>query len=236
MSEELQLPPAKDEYSDILGDLARLSRTLLLTFRLEVGELMLQRFFGGSGHAYRDKNPSKEAKYAEFARTCESELSDFGLSIHVLRQCILARIAWDGLPSEVREQLRFNHVVALASVGEPNDRARLAMDTTLQGWSVAQLKDAITRVNEHTYYDSDPGTPGTQPPPAMPTPDKGFQPGRLVSQLVKAGQDLQTWRQAWGTVDASKLRGPQRTRVLEAVAALKAEVAQLEVELAAGQE
>ncbi len=236
MSQDLQAPATKENYADILGKLAHLSRDLLLTFRLEVGRLLLDRFFGGSAHAYHDRNPAKEATYAEFVRTCEAELNDFGLSASTGRQCILARITWDLLPPPVRDQLRFNHVVALASVGEPNDRARLAFDATRQGWSVTQLKDAIARVNDHTYYDTDPTTPGTQPPPLKPVPDKEYQPGRLVTQLVKAGEELQAWREAWGTVDASKLRGPQRQRVVGAVAALKAQIEQLEAELAAGEE
>lgn len=234
MSDDLQPAKTKADYSEILQKLAHLSRDLLLTFRLEVGQLMLDQYFGGSIHAYRDQNPNKLESFNEFAKTCQDDLADFGLSPAVLRHCILARITWDGLPAQVRDQLRFNHVVALSSVGEPNDRARLAFDATRQGWSVTQLKDAIARVHEHTYYDTDPETPGTQPPPAKPQAARDPQPGRLVTQLVKAGQDLQDWRSAWASVDAKKLRGPQRQRVVDAVAALRAQVEQMEADLAAG--
>lgn len=236
MGQDLQPTTTKEQYADILTELARLSRDLLLAFRLEVGRLLLDRFFGGSAHAYRDRNPAKEATYAEFVRTCEAELNDLGLSASTGRQCILARLTWDGLPPPVRDQLRFNHVVALASVGEPNNRARLAFDATRQGWTVTQLKDAIARVNDHSYYDTDPNTPGTQPPPIKPEPERSFQAGRLVTQLVKTGQDLQNWRTSWATVDAKKLRGPQRQRVVDAVAALEAHVAQLKAELALNEE
>ncbi len=236
MTTDLQPAKTKDDYADILAELGNLSRDLLLTFRLQVGKLMLDRFFAGSAHAYHDKNPGKDSSFVEFARVCQAELNDMGVSAPVARQCILARIAWDGLPPQIREQLRFSHVVALAGVGEPNMRARLAFDAAAQQWKVGELKDAITRAGDGTYYDTDPTTPGTQPPPAKPAPDKGFQPGRLVNQLVKAGDDLLTWRQAWATVDASKLRGPQRQRCVQAVAALKAHIELLEAELAAGEE
>ena len=236
MTTDLQPVKTKNDYADILGKLANLSRDLLLTFRLEVGKLMLDQYFAGSAHAYHDQNPNKVDGFNEFAKTCQDDLADFGLSATVLRHCILARITWDLLPPPVRDQLRFNHVVALASVGEPNDRARLAFDATRQGWSVTQLKDAIARVNDHTYYDTDPSTPGTQPPELKPAPDRGFQPGRLVTQLVKTGEDLQAWRSAWATVDATKLRGPQRQRVVDAIASLKAHIEQMEAELAAGEE
>jgi len=236
MSTNIQPAKTTDDYADILGKLAHLSRDLLLTFRLEVGKLMLDQYFAGSAHSYHDQNPNKVESFNQFAKTCQADLADLGLSAGVLRHCILARITWDGLPPPVRDQLRFNHVVALAGVGEPNDRARLAFDATRQGWSVTQLKDAIARVNDHTYYDTDPSEPGTQPPPPKPAPDKEYQPGRLVTQLVKAGHDLQAWRQAWGTVDAGKLRGAQRQRVVGAMAALRAEIERLEAELGAGGE
>ncbi len=236
MSDELQPIKTKDDYADILGKLAHLSRDLLLTFRLEVGKVMLDEYFAGSAHAYHDQSPNKVNSFNEFTKTCQDDLADYGLSSPILAQCIRARITWDLLPPPVRDQLRFNHVVALASVGEPNDRARLAFDATRQGWSVTQLKDAIARVNDHTYYDTDPSTPGTQPPEPKPAPDRGYQPGRLVTQLVKTGEDLQAWRSAWATVDATKLRGPQRQRVVEAVATLEAHIAQLKAELAVGEE
>jgi len=236
MTSDLQLGKTKDDYRDLLAELSLLSRDLLLAFRLQAGKLFLDRFFGGSAHAYRDRNPYKEATFAEFVGRCKDELSAVGISAGLARQCIQARIAWDGLPAGVRESLKFNHVVSLARVGEPNMRARLAFDASSQGWTVSQLDQAIRRAGDGSYYDTDPSTPGTQPPPARPQPAKGYQPGRLITRLVKTGQELQGWRTAWATVDAGKLRGPQRQRVVDAVAALEAQVAQLKAELAAGEE
>jgi hypothetical protein len=235
MPTDLQPPVSKDQYADTLAKLAGLSRSMLLAFRLEVGKLILDEFFGGSAHAYRDRNPGKESSFAEFVRTCQAELADLGLAPAVVRQCVQARIAWDGLPQQVRDRLLFSHVVELSRVGDPTARARLAMDTTLQGWTTDQLRDAIARVHAGSYYDTDPEAPGTQPPAETPAPERGYQPGRLVTQLVKAGEDLQSWRQAWATVDAQKLRGPQRQRMVEAVAALRAQVEQLQAELGAGE-
>lgn len=235
MTIQIQPTNPQDDYAAVLGKLAALSRSLLLTFRLEVGKTMLDEYFAGSARAYHDQNPNKVNSFNEFTKVCQNDLADYGLTSPVIAQCIRARIAWDGLPPQVRDRLRFSHVVALASVGEPNDRARLAFDTTQLGWSVAQLKDAIARVNDHTYYDTDPITPGTQPPPAKPEPNKAFQPGRLATQLLKASTDLQAWRQAWATVDAKKVRGLHRQRCVRAVAELKVHIEQLEAELAAGQ-
>ncbi len=232
VSTSLQTRKTKEDYADILADLDRLSRELLLTHRLQAGKLFLDRFFGGSAHAYHDKNPDKEASFVEFAKVCKDELSAAGLTNNLARQSILARIAWDGLPPAVREGLKFNHIVTLARVDEPTMRARLAMDATRQGWTVLQLEDAIHRAEDGHYYDIDPDTPGTQPPPLPDEPQVAtYQPGRLVTQLVKAGKELQAWEQAWASVDGSKLRGAQRLRMHQALATLKAQVARLEGQL-----
>ncbi len=233
MPTELQPTAPTNDYAPILARLAALSRDLLLAFRLEVGQLMLSEYFGGSARSYRDHDSTKPSSFNDFVRNCQAELEDFGLSATVLRQCIQARVAWDGLPAEVRDRLKFSQIVQLARVGEPNMRARLAFDATQQQWNVAQLRDAIARADDHRYYDTDLSTPGTQPPPPrQEEPSAGPQPGRLVTRLVKAGKELQEWEQAWSGVDASKLRGAQRQRVQDALEALKAQVARLEAQLA----
>jgi hypothetical protein len=232
MTESLDLASAKLTYAPVLERLAGLSRTMLLAFRLEVGKLVLDEFFDGNARAFRDKNPAKEASFAAFAQACQEDLSKLGLSAALVRQCVHAWVAWEALPAQVREQLPYSHVVALAGVAEPTMRARLAMDTTREGWTVAQLRDAIDRAFAGRYYDTDPDTPGTQPPPDRLQPAKAPQPGRLVAQLEKAGKELQAWGDAWGTVDVRKLRGPQRERCTAALEALEAQVARLRAELA----
>lgn len=236
MADELQTEGRPGQYVVLLDRLAMLSRNLLLAFRLEVGKLMLDEYFGGSIHAYRDQDPNKVTSFLHFAKTCQDELAYFGLSATVLRQCIQARVAWDGLPGGVREKLQFSHIVMLARVEEPNARVRLAVDATQQRWNVTQLRDAIARNEDGQYYDVDPETAGTQMPPLRDNaPNTAFQPGRLVTQLVKAGQGLEVWRKSWATVDAGKLRGTERQRVTQALAHLKDQVARLEAELGGGE-
>lgn len=219
---------SKADFSDVLAELTVLSRDMLLAFRLQVGQVILDRFFGGDSRAYRSQNPNKEASFSSFISICQEDLADLGLAGPVVRQCVLVRIAWDGLPLTVREKLRFSHIVVLASVADPTARARLAMDTTLQSWSVAQLKLAIDRHQAGEYYDTDPEAPGTQPPADKPNSVRAPQAGRMVTQLERAGKDLQSWGQIWEGIDPAKVRGPQRQRCLAALAAVKAEVVRLE--------
>ncbi|MBI5610260.1 MAG: hypothetical protein HY902_15390 [Deltaproteobacteria bacterium] len=232
MNDLAQPVTATDEFSDLLADLRQLSKGMLLAFRLAVGQRLLDRFFAGQISAYRDRNPEKDAAFARFTQTCRQELADLGLSPSVARQCIVAHVTWQLLPPSVRDQLLLSHVVELGRVGDPTARARLAMDTTLNRWNVEQLKDAIDRDAAGQYYDTDPTTPGTQPPPAKPEAARLPQPGRLVTQLHKAAADLGEWQTAWRSVDASKLRGGQKVKLAGALQALKAKVAELEAELA----
>jgi hypothetical protein len=78
------------------------------------------------------------------------------------------------------------------------------------------------------YYDTDATQAGTQPPPPRPEAEKATQPGRLVSRLEKAVEDLDTWAAEWAGADTSKLRGVQRERAKKAMADLKAKVAAVE--------
>ncbi len=236
MNDLAQPITATDDFSDLLSDLRQLSKGMLLAFRLAVGQHLLDRFFDGKISAYRDRNPEKDAAFARFTQTCRQELADLGLSPSVARQCIVAHVTWQLLPPSVRDQLLLSHVVELGRIGDPTARARLAMDTTLNRWNVGQLKDAIDREHAGQYYDTDPSTPGTQPPPLPAATAPHHQPGRLVTQLHKAATDLGEWQAAWRSIDASKLRGGQKAKLAGALQALKAKVAELEAELSAAPE
>ena len=228
MPEQIEVVDPKAAYTSILDQLRLLSRDMLLAFRLQVGKLVLDNFYDGDVHAYRSHTPNKEDSFGAFLRTCPSELADLGLGGQVIRQCVNARITYDTLPPAVRDGLLFSHVVELARLGDPTARARLAMDTTLQKWSVDQLKDAIAQLMLGNYYDTDATQAGTQPPPPRPEAEKATQPGRLVSRLEKAVEDLDTWAAEWTGADTSKLRGVQRERAKKAMADLKAKVAAVE--------
>lgn len=231
MSTNLEPIDPKAPYADILEKLHLLSRDMLLAFRLQVGKLLLDRFYAGNVNDYRDNNPYKDTSFAAFLKTCPAELTDLGLGGQVARQCINARVTYDLLPPSVREGLLFSHVVELARLEDPTTRARLAMDTTLRKWTVDQLKEAIGQLALGNYYDTDGATPGTQPPLPHDEPEKALQAGRLVTRLAKVVDELDTWRADWAATNTGKLRGEQRARYKAALAALKAKVAAMEVEL-----
>lgn len=231
MAPEIEPADARAAYADVLDQLHLLSRDMLLAFRLQVGKLLLDRFYAGSVHDYRDVNPYKHGSFAAFLKACPAELTGLGLGGQVARQCINARVTYDSLPPQVRDGLLFSHVVELARLPDPTARARLAMDTTLQHWTVDQLKAAIGQLMIGNYYDTDATVPGTQPPAPREEPEKAIHAGRLVTRLAKVVEELDTWSADWKAAKHSSLRSDQRERYRQALVDLKAKVAAMEEEL-----
>ncbi len=233
MPTDLQPPASSTEFSDILHALRTLTRDFLLGFRLEVGKLMLDRFYAGDLAAYRSNDPTKSNSFNKFTQSCATDLGDLGLSVNVLRQCINARATYDTLPQEVREKLLFTQVVALARLDDPTQRARLAMDATAKNWNVDQLKDAIIKANAGRYYDTDTTEPGTQPPaePAA-AESKGRKPGRVLVQFEQTVKDLQALRADWQAADMRNFTAAHRQRAQDVLVDLKAQVAEVEKLLA----
>ena len=229
------LQPLSDttEFDDVLASLQSLTRDFLLGFRLQVGKLLLDRFYAGDIFAYRSKDPTKAASFSRFAETRSAELTDLGLSVAGLRQCINARAAWDQLPAEVRDKLQFSHIVELSRVSDSTQRARLAMDTTLQNWRVDQLRTAIGKSSSGRYYDTDPTTPGTQPP--ADTAQQAAKPrtsGRMLAQFERTLDDLDSLRADWVAADTAKMSAAHKERAFAVVAGLKLVASQIEASLA----
>ena len=231
MASDIEPNDPKSDYSEVLHHLYLLSRDMLLAFRLHVGKLLLDSFYNGRIHDYRDTNPHKHGSFAAFLKTCPAELADLGLGGQVARQCINARVTYDLLPPQVRDGLLFSHVVALARLDDPTARARLAMDTTQQHWTVDQLKAAIGQLTLGNYYDTDPALAGTQPSAPREEPEKAIQAGRLVTRLTKVVEELDTWNEDWKAASTGHLRSEQREKYRQALATLKAKVAAMEEQL-----
>jgi hypothetical protein len=217
-------------FDDILDELERLSREHLLFFRIEVGRVLLNRLFAGSAAAYLDRDPTKEARFAEFVRKCDEDLARFGLGENVARTCIQCCIVFDSLPAAVRNTLFLSQILELTRVTDPTARARLAVAAVEGDWTVRQLRDAVGALKAGLPYDADPDAPGVQPP-TEGLPVTKAQPGRLVTQAEKWTRSVDDWTAQWAQVDKAKLRGVQRERVKAAVAGMRARLDRLAKEL-----
>ncbi len=219
---ELAVP---QQFSDVLDQLATLSRNHLLYFRLQVGRHLLDTFFGGDPEAYTSTAKNKESKFSEFLVTCAADLAEIGLQDRVLRQCISAHLVVLSLPAETVEQLGFSQVVELSRVRNVPDRLSLAAAAVANHWTSRQIKDAA----EATAA----GIAMPEPTPAADDAEDGpvLHQGRVVSRFERAAEDLETLAGHWVEVSTKPLTPIRRERMRKALLALQRRTAAMLVAL-----
>jgi hypothetical protein len=232
MPTDLQLSPQAIPASEILNELAALTRDHLLHFRLEVGRVILQHFFGGSSAAYSDKDHTKEAKFADFLSDNAADLALLGLKEHTLRQCVALRTVYRSLPTAAQDRLGYSRTLALVAMADPSTRAQLALAAVDRQWTVAELKQGIDAATAGLWYDTDPQTPGVQALPIELPAARPQAPGRLVARAEKWAAEFEAFANGWAGVPAGKASKLQQARLKRAltvaVARLQAMAAQLE--------
>lgn len=229
-SEVIALPT---QFADTLAVLTTLSRDHLLYFRLEVGRMLLDTFFGGDPRAYQSLDRTKPHSFAQFTTQCAQELADIGLHDQVLRQCVVAHIVVAALPKATAAQLGFTRLVELTRVSDAATRSLLAQAAIENAWTSRQLKDAAAAVRAGRWPDADPDLPGLQPPlaagqPTQPDPNaKPPQLGRVVTRFEKAAEVLETLGTEWRQVAAKPLSQVQKERLGAAVVRLEQQLVAL---------
>ncbi len=212
-----EFAPAQEAFTDILDTLRHLARDHLLFWRLEVGRLLLDRFYGGDALAYRDRSGRKDASFARFAREHADDLAEFGLSERVVRDCILVHIVAGTLPSATRDSLGYRQLLELTRVPDPTSRVRLAVAAVDQHWTVTQVQDAVGQAKLGNFYDTDAEQPGTQPAPPEPIARKRLPPGRLAVRAERMVADIDELAVGWRDLAGTKIRGAHQARLRHAV-------------------
>ena len=219
--------PQAADFADILTDLAQLSRNHLVFFRLEVGRLLLHRFYGGDVAAYQSKSSTKPNAFGAFTAACAADLAELGLSEQTLRQCLVAHIAVSALPAPTVHQLGLSQVVELARVSDAANRRVLAQAAVDNHWTGKQIKQAAAAVAAGRWIDGDPATPGLQPP-ALGDDDedeaKKPQQGRVVRRFEKAASQLGELQAQFAAVAGQKLSARRRARLHAALDQLQAQI------------
>ena len=221
-------PETPQEFCGILADLRQLSRSRALGYYIEVGDLLLQHFYGGQATAYLDKDPTKAASFGNFATSCRDELAVFGLSADRLRECIRARIVFDTLSVEARERMDLSHVLELTRVKDPTLRSRLAKAAVDERWTVLALREAVRAAKLGAWYDTDAEVEGVQPPPPA---KRGLSPARLVTRAERLVPELEGLVEAWQGADLARLSKARKVRMGVALDELEARVALLRARL-----
>lgn len=203
------------DFHTTLHRLETLSRNHILFFRLEVGRLMLQDFFGGQVETYHSRDPKKMQSFRAFVVQCGPQLGEMGFSEVGLRRCILAHIAVAGLPAGTVERLLFAHVLELSRIPDPDTRGILALETVEKNWTSRELRAAT---------DAALGLDAT-PPPSPP------QMGRVLSNFEKAVGTIDGLSEQWTQLAGHTLSGRQKQRMFRSLEQLKAKIAVIEAQL-----
>jgi hypothetical protein len=227
MSTVLHRPlPADPLFADVLAELDRLGRSHLLAYNLACGQLLLDRFWGGDAAAFSNKDPGKAQTFGRFVTECADLLSDLGQSAEQLKRAVHAHLVWRGLPATTRDRLLLTHLLELGRCADPTTRAQLALATTTEQWSRQQLRDAVSAYNAGHWYDTDPETPGVQPPQPPPeAPAKPVSAARLVTRTEKFLPVVQQWQAELEQANLQRLTPAQRQRLAAALVDLEARVA-----------
>ena len=203
------------DFNSTLDNLQALSRNHILFFRLEVGRLILQDFFGGDGAIYHSRDPYKLQSFRSFIQQCEPQLAELGFSEVGLRQSVLAHLAVAPLPPGTVEKLLFSHVLELARIPDPDTRGILALETIEKNWTKMELRAAA---------DAALGEEATSTP-APP------QLGRVVSNFEKAVNTIDGLTEQWAQLAGHTLSKRQKQRMFTSLEQLKAKIATIEAQL-----
>ena len=213
-------------FGDILDELERLSRQHLLSYRVQVGALLLAQFWDDDPAAFSSRDPGKEVRFNTFFIEHGEDLRRYGLSQRQARNSVRASIVMRTLPVEIREQLFVTQLIELTRLADPTQRARVAQTAVQQNWTVIQLRDAVSAVRAGLPIDADEETPGVQ----VAAPEETIRrpvPGRLVTRAEKLAEQVDTWSRQWQQADTTRLRPVQRRRLAAAADALEARVVEL---------
>jgi hypothetical protein len=209
------------EFVDILVTLRTLTRNHLVFYRMEVGRVLLDRFFAGAAAAYLDKNPNKAAKFSAFYVQHEQDLAELGLKEQVLRQCIQTYIVAQTLPDELVERLEFSKLVALTKVKDPTQRARLARAAVDEGWPVSKLRETIALAADGLFYDVNPDQPGVQTPTLGAAEVGKPKVGVVINRVERWAEQAVSWVDSLAQVEPSRLTSAQNKRLRQVLAEVR---------------
>jgi hypothetical protein len=223
---------ASSEFAPTLAQIERLAREHLLSFRIAIGQTLLDDLFAGDATAYASRDTTKAVRFRAFIDAHGDQLQEHGLSESLLRRCITAHIVARDLPAGLLPQLALAQVQELYRLDDPAQRRLIAQATADHGWTSEEVRGAVAAVRLGQWPDADPATPGLQPPPEPAAPARTLAPGRVVTRVEKAVESL---GELGGQVqEAETLSTAHRNRLKAALAALRAQADAIEAALKEG--
>ena len=228
MSTELAL---HEDFTPTLLRLEALAREHLLSFRIAIGQTLLNDLFSGEPEAYSSRDRTKAVRFTAFLEAHGDQLDEFGLSEHMLRRCIVSAIVARDLPEGLLPRMVLAQMLELHRVADPANRRILAQAAIDHSWNRDKLRNAALAIKAGNWIDGDPSTPGIQPPEPEPEPEKALAAGRVVTRFEKAAGSLGGLKERLTADEAARLSKAQRERLRAVAAQLRAEAEALEAAL-----
>jgi hypothetical protein len=220
-----------EDFTPTLQRLETLARDHLLSFRVAIGQTLLNDLFAGDAEAYSSRDRTKSVRFAAFLAAHGAHLSEVGLSEHMLRRCIVSAIVARDLPDGLIPQLVVAQVLELHRVEDRGHRRVLAQAAVDNGWTREDLRNAAIAVKAGQWIDADPNTPGLQPPVPPEEPVRALATGRVVTRIEKAAGSIADLKGQLGAEEAAGLSKAQRERLRAVATQLRAEAEALEAAL-----
>jgi hypothetical protein len=117
---------SSSEFAPTLAQIKRIAREHLLSFRIAIGQTLLDDLFAGDAAAYASRDTTKAVRFRAFIDAHGDQLSEHGLSESLLRRCITAHIVARDLPAGLLPQLAMAQVQELYRLDDPAQRRLIA--------------------------------------------------------------------------------------------------------------
>lgn len=141
-------PAIAHRHQQTLEHLHQIARGSLLHHHLKCGEYLLTNYYDGDSALYADKSRGKEAGFEALLSQHRDALTEMGLKPSLLRDCVRAYIVWRGLHPQLREQLGFSGLVALAPMADLGERELVASEAIQKHWTSRQIGEAVLAENK----------------------------------------------------------------------------------------
>jgi len=137
---------SSSEFAPTLAQIERIAREHLLSFRIAIGQSLLDDLFAGDAAAYASRDSTKAVRFRTFIDAHDDQLFEHGLSESLLRRCITAHIVARDLPAGLLPQLAMAQVQELYRLDGPAQRRLLAKATADHGWTSEEVRGAVAVV------------------------------------------------------------------------------------------
>jgi hypothetical protein len=145
--ELLPAPVPDDEIDAAYDEIRTLARDVALAVHIEVGAIIVRRFYGGDLGAWRDRGP-KDASFRKLAAKFErDDAAPDGTSATGLHRAVSIFVMDQQFGVSDRKHLTLTHVRALIGLAEGH-QARLLTEANDRRWSIERVEREVAKIRK----------------------------------------------------------------------------------------